>query len=34
VPLGLKVDDDVNFLGMYVDGHLNWKQQTEKLLKK
>jgi hypothetical protein len=32
--LGLKVDNNVNFLGMYVDRHLNWKQQSEKLLKK
>jgi hypothetical protein len=32
--LELKVDDNVNFLGMCVDHHLNWKQQSEKLLKK
>jgi hypothetical protein len=32
--LGLKVEDNVKFIGMYVDRHLNWKQHSEKLLKK
>jgi hypothetical protein len=31
--LGLKVEDNVTFLSMYVDRHLNWKQHSEKLLK-
>lgn len=30
---GLKVDNNVKFLGVIVDRHLNWKQ-SEKLLKK
>jgi hypothetical protein len=31
---GLEVDNCVLFLGMIVDRHLNWKLQSEKLLKK
>jgi hypothetical protein len=30
----LKAVDNVNFLDMYLDCQLNWKQQSEKLLKK
>jgi hypothetical protein len=32
--LGLKVEDNVKFLGMYVDRHLNRKQHYEKLREK
>jgi hypothetical protein len=32
--LGLRADDNVKFLGMYLDSHLNWKQYTENLVKK
>jgi hypothetical protein len=31
---GLKVDDNIKFLAMYVDCHLNWNLQIEKLKKK
>ena len=30
----LKDVDTVNFLGMYLDCQLNWKKQSDKLLKK
>jgi hypothetical protein len=32
--LGIKVDNNVTFLGMYVDPHLNWNLHTAKLKKK
>jgi hypothetical protein len=32
--LSLRADDNVKFLGMYLDCHLNWKQHSENLVKK
>jgi hypothetical protein len=29
----LHIDENVKFLGMYLDGHLKWKQHSDNIIK-